>query len=112
MGICMLLSLPLIGVTYLPAIWMVMAELFLAMFAVSGFVIVSVAYATDVYSTANSGFIAGVGAGSWGAAVALVMPIFGRLFDRHDYQSAFLIAALFPVAGYFGWLWLNSRRPA
>jgi ACS family hexuronate transporter-like MFS transporter len=112
MGICMLLSLPLIGATYLPAIWMVMAELFLATFAVSGFVIVSVAYATDVYSTANSGFIAGVGAGSWGAAVALMMPIFGRLFDRHDYQSAFLIAALFPVAGYFGWLWLSSRRPA
>ena len=74
--------------------------------------IVSVFYATDVYSTANSGFIAGVGAGSWSAAVALMMPIFGRLFDRHDYQSAFLIAALFPAAGYLGWLWLSSRRPA
>ena len=117
MGVCMLLSLPLIGVTYLPAIWMVMAELFLATFAVSGFVIVSVFYASDVYSTANSGFIAGVGGGAWGGAVALMMPIFGRLFDRHDYQSAFLIAALFPVAGYLGWLWLswpllNWRRPA
>lgn len=112
MGICMLLSLPLMGVAYLPAIWMVMAGLFLATFAVSGFVIVSVAYATDVYSLAHSGFIAGVGAGSWGAAVALMMPIFGRLFDHHDYQSAFLIAALFPVAGYLGWLWLSWRRPA
>jgi MFS family permease len=91
---------------------MVMAELFLATFAVSGFVIVSVAYATDVYSTSHSGFIAGVGAGAWSGAVALMMPIFGRLFDRHDYQSAFLIAALFPVVGYLGWLWLSARRPA
>jgi len=112
LGVCMLLSLPLIGVTYLPAIWMVMAGLFLAMFAVSGFVIVSVAYAIEVYSTAHSGFIAGVGAGSWSAAVALMMPIFGRLFDRRDHQNAFVIAALFPVAGYLGWLWLSSRRPA
>ena len=90
---------------------MVMLELFVAMFMVSGFVILAVAYATDVYSTAHSGFIAGVGAGSWGAAVALAMPVFGRLFDRQRFDIAFLIAALFPVAGYFGWLWLSSRRP-
>ena len=36
------------------------------------------------------------------------MPIFGRLFDRQRFEIAFLIAALFPVAGYFGWLWLSS----
>jgi ACS family hexuronate transporter-like MFS transporter len=111
MAVCMVLSLLLIAVPYLPRIWMVMLELFVAMFMVSGFVILAVAYATDVYSTAHSGFIAGVGAGSWGAAVALAMPVFGRLFDRQRFDIAFLIAALFPVAGYFGWLWLSSRRP-
>jgi ACS family hexuronate transporter-like MFS transporter len=111
MAVCMVLSLLLIAVPYLPRIWMVMLELFVAMFMVSGFVILAVAYATDVYSTAHSGFIAGVGAGSWGAAVALAMPVFGRLFDRQRFDIAFLIAALFPVAGYFGWLWLSSRQP-
>jgi ACS family hexuronate transporter-like MFS transporter len=111
MAVCMVLSLLLIAVPYFPRIWMVMLELFVAMFMVSGFVILAVAYATDVYSTAHSGFIAGVGAGSWGEAVALAMPVFGRLFDRQRFDIAFLIAALFPVAGYFGWLWLSSPRP-
>ena len=89
-----------------------MLELFLAMFVASGFVILSIAHATDVYSPAHSGLIAGVGAGSWSAILALTMPLFGRLFDQHRYQDAFLIAGLFPVAGYAGWLWLSSRRPA
>jgi ACS family hexuronate transporter-like MFS transporter len=112
MPACMLLSLPLMAVPFLPEIWMVMLTLFAAMFMASGFVILSVAYVTSVYATAHSGFLAGVGAGSWGAVVALTMPVFGRLFDRHRFDTAFLIAALFPVAGYFGWLWLSSRRPA
>jgi MFS transporter, ACS family, hexuronate transporter len=112
MPACVVLSLPLMAVPFLPGIWMVMLALFVAMFMASGFVILSVAYVTSVYATAHSGFLAGVGAGSWGAAVALAMPVFGRLFDRHRFDTAFLIAALFPVAGYFGWLWLSSRRPA
>jgi ACS family hexuronate transporter-like MFS transporter len=112
MPACMVLSLPLIAVPFLPEMSMVMLGLFVAMFMASGFVILSVAYATNVYATAHSGFLAGVGAGSWGAAVALTMPVFGRLFDRRQFDTAFLIAALFPVAGYFGWLWLSSRAPA
>jgi ACS family hexuronate transporter-like MFS transporter len=108
---CMVLGVPLIAVPHLPAIWMVMLELFLAMFAASGFLILAVAYATDVYSTSHSGFIAGVGAGSWSAAVAVLMPVFGRMFDGQRYGVAFLIAGLTPVAGYLGWLWLSSRRP-
>ena len=112
MAVCAIASLPLIAVPYLPAVWMVMLELFLAMFVAAGFIILPVAHATHVFSPAHSGLIAGVGAGSWSAAVALLMPLFGRLFDQHRYQDAFLIAGLFPVAGYAGWLWLSSRRPA
>jgi ACS family hexuronate transporter-like MFS transporter len=112
MAACVIFSLPVIAVPYLPAIWMVMPELFLAMFVASGFVILSIAHATHVYSPAHAGLIAGVGAGSWSAILALTMPLFGRLFDQHRYQDAFLIAGLFPVAGYAGWLWLSSRRPA
>ena len=112
MGVCAVLSLMLIAVPALPSISIVMVELFLAMFMASGFVILSVAYATNVYSSNHAGFIAGLGAGSWGAAVALMMPVFGRWFDRHEYGSAFLAAALFPLAGYLGWLWLSSRQPS
>ena len=42
-------------------------------------------------------FISGVGAGSWSALVGIVMPPFGRLFDLHMYQTAFIVAAMFPV---------------
>jgi ACS family hexuronate transporter-like MFS transporter len=110
MGWCTLLSLPLMAVTYLPAVWLVMLELFVAMFMVAGFIILSVAHATDIYSRAHSGFIAGVGAGSWGAAVALLMPVFGRLFDQGRFDVAFMVAGMFPVVGFTGWLALSSRR--
>ena len=64
---------------------------------------------TDVYSADHAGVIAGAGAGSWSAAVAMTMPLFGHLFDLHRYSAAFWIATAIPVAGYLGWLALSSR---
>jgi hypothetical protein len=78
----------------------------------SGFVVLSVAYATHVYSADHAGLIAGAGAGSWSAAVAVMMPLFGRLFDLRRYPAAFLIAAAIPVAGYVGWLWFSRAASA
>ncbi|MFN0314961.1 MAG: hypothetical protein ACKVQA_07985 [Burkholderiales bacterium] len=49
----------------------------------------------------------GLGAGSWGALVALVMPRIGRLFDGKDYATAFWLTALWPVLGYAVWYVLN-----
>ena len=56
-----------------------------------------------------------LGAGAWGAVVALMMPWFGRLFDRSDYTFAFRMAATFPFAGYALWRGLSAitaRRAA
>jgi ACS family hexuronate transporter-like MFS transporter len=97
-------------VPYLPAMWAVMGELALAMFVSAGFVILSVAYATHVFSPDHSGYIAGIGAGSWSAVVGLTAPLFGRLFDQHRYDAAFAVAALFPILGYCCWLWLDRWR--
>ncbi len=108
MAISLVLSLPLALVPWMSSVWLVMAELFLAMFVTAGFVIPSVSYATHVFSSNHSGFIGGLGAGSWGAGVALVMPLIGRLFDRHDYQTAFALASLIPVLGYVSWRWINA----
>lgn len=109
---CVLLNLPLAAVPWLPGVAPVLAELFLAMFVSSGFVVLSVSYATHVYSTDYAGLIAGTGAGSWSLMVALMMPLFGRFFDQHRYAVPFWIAAAIPVAGYFGWLLLAKNRPA
>jgi hypothetical protein len=87
---------------------LIMAELTFAMFVATGFVMSALAYATSVYSVHNSGFIAGMGAGCWGAAVALTMPLFGRLFDQSRFALAFLLVALCPALGYSGWTILTA----
>jgi MFS transporter, ACS family, hexuronate transporter len=101
------LSLPLAAVPWMTETWMVLLEMFFAMFVLVGFVVPSVAYATHVYAAGHSGLIAGIGAGSYGAIVALTMPVFGRLFDQRRYGLAFAIAAVLPAIGYAGWAWIN-----
>ena len=85
----------------------VLAAMFLAMFVSAGFVVLAVAYATHTYGSDHAGFIAGVGAGSWSLLVALAMPLFGRLFDRHRYDESFWIATAVPVLGFWGWKWFE-----
>jgi ACS family hexuronate transporter-like MFS transporter len=84
----------------------------LSMFVGAGFVIAAMSYVTRIYSARNSGLIAGLGAGSWSAVVALTSPITGRLFDLHRYQDAFLIAGVIPFVGVvlFSLLNLNLLR--
>jgi ACS family hexuronate transporter-like MFS transporter len=103
----MLLSLPLAAVPHIASYPITVAMLSLAMFVIGGFGNGSLAYGIYVYSTAHSGFITGVGSGTWSAAVALVMPVVGRLFDLHWYNGAFALAALVPVAGYVVWRTLH-----
>jgi ACS family hexuronate transporter-like MFS transporter len=98
----MVLSLPLALISAAP-LPVVMFEFFFSMFVAAGVVILAIAYATDEFSGRHAGFIAGVGAGSWSALVAVVMPVFGRLFDASAYSAAFAVAAAFPIAGYAGW---------
>jgi len=107
--ILLFLSLPLAFTTHFGHYWLVLFELFFAMFVAAGFVIGSVSYATSVYSAHHAGLIAGVGAGSWSAVVALMMPPMGRLFDQQRYEEAFWLATVFPVLGYFTWYWLSLR---
>jgi ACS family hexuronate transporter-like MFS transporter len=108
----MLLSLPLGMLARVESFGAALAIMFLAMFIAAAFIIGAVAYVTSHYSTTHSGLIAGVGAGSWSAVIGGVMPMMGRLFDRHDYNSAFEITALFPVLGYALWRMLDRRAAA
>jgi MFS transporter, ACS family, hexuronate transporter len=105
----MVLSLPLAAVARVNSFEGALALMFAAMFIAAGFIIGGVAYATSHYSTVHSGWIAGVGAGTWSAVVGSVMPMTGRLFDQHRYNAAFGIAALFPVLGYLLWRALDLR---
>jgi len=85
--------------------------LFWAMFIAGGNVIVSLSYATRVIAPEHAGLLAGLGAGSWSAFVALAMPFFGRLLDQRAWDAAFLSAAAISMTGYLLWLAL-TRHPA
>lgn len=102
-----LLSLPLGAAARIPSVPLLMTLTFFAMFIGAGFIMLSVAYATSMFSAGHSSFLAGLGAGSWSALVALVMPWFGRLMDIRSYEAAFLTAALLPLLGWAIWRGLN-----
>jgi len=101
------LSLPLAAAPLLRSPALALAALFFAMFVAAGFVIGAIAYGTRAFGTAHSAYIAGLGAGGWSALIALVMPIFGRLFDHAAYAPAFAIAALAPPLGAALWWWAS-----
>jgi ACS family hexuronate transporter-like MFS transporter len=98
------LVIPLAATPLFESRVVVLALLFLAMFAAAGIVIVSLAETTQRHSAHHGAYLAGLGAGSWSGLMALAMPIFGRLFDRGDYGTAYLLAAASPAVGCLSWL--------
>jgi ACS family hexuronate transporter-like MFS transporter len=86
----------------------VLALLAFGMFVAGGFVITSLAETARRHDWDRSAYLAGLGAGSWSGTMAVVMPLFGRLFDRGAYGRAYLLAAALPVCGAVLWRVLAS----
>jgi ACS family hexuronate transporter-like MFS transporter len=103
MTILAVLSLVLAVVPYCQSFHVVMFLKFLAMAVAAGFIIVSISYATHIYSVNSAGLIAGLSAGSWSAGVAIMSPVFGACFDAHAFDLAYGIAALLPAVGLVLW---------
>lgn len=110
LGTATALSLPLALTVWISSLPAVMCLLTFAMFVASGFIILSIGYATQVFSSGHAGLIAGLGAGAWGALVGVFMPLFGRLFDLEHYGLAFTIAAAAPAGGYLLWCASNRKK--
>jgi ACS family hexuronate transporter-like MFS transporter len=87
------------------------ALLAVTMFAAAGFVVVALRTGALAYPLERRSMAAGIASGSFSAAVALVMPICGRLFDAHLYSRAFLIVSLMPLTGAILW-WLFPVKSA
>ena len=101
------MSLPFSLATQITSLPLLLFALFFAMFTTGAFIVPAIGYATLIFSTRQTGLIAGLGAGSFSAVTAVVMPICGRMFDRQDYTSAFLLVTALPVTGYTLWRWLD-----
>ncbi|MEO7142087.1 MAG: hypothetical protein ABI165_01140, partial [Bryobacteraceae bacterium] len=92
--LAMVLSLPLALAAATRSFPLVMAHLFSAMFIAGGFQILTLVYGTEIFSQHFAGYLGGIASGSYGVALAILMPVFGKLFDLHRSNSAFAVAAL------------------
>lgn len=99
--------LPLAGGARIHSFGWLLVLLFWAMFIAGGNVIVSLSYAARVIAPGHAGLLAGLGAGTWSAAVALAMPLFGRMMDQRAWDAAFVTAAGISATGFVLWLWLT-----
>lgn len=109
MILLVLLMLPLAAIPHLDSFAAALALMFFSMFIGGGFVISSMAYVTRAFASDRAGLIAGLGAGSWSAVVAVLAPGFGRLFDQRAYGMAFASSSLVPVIGVLLFLYLSTR---
>jgi len=98
-----LLGLPQITITAFHSSAIVLALMFWAMFVASGFVVVSLRTSALAYPPEQTGLVAGIGAGSWSAIVALLLPSLGHMFDMKHYPNAFLFVGVVPVFGTLIW---------
>ena len=97
------MGLPLIGVPLSRNSALVLGLMFWSMFVASGFVVVALRTSALAYPREQTGLVAGIGAGSWSAVVAAVLPSLGHMFDMKHYANAFLFCAIVPVLGAFCW---------
>jgi hypothetical protein len=82
------------------------------MFVGGGFIITTLAYATNTFPATSAGVLAGLASGSWSLLTAVTMPLFGRLFDGGAYSAAFVVAATAPLVGFAVWWGLDGAGRA
>ena len=99
------LGTPLFALTSLRDPTAVLAVLFWTTFAASGFVVVSLRASALAYPREQTALVAGIGAGSWSALVAIILPPLGRMFDAGLYDTAFRLMSCGPILGAALW-WL------
>jgi hypothetical protein len=99
-------TLPLALVTLAASIPMVLALFFWGMFTAVGFITVSLHVAARAYPGDQTGLVAGIGSGAWGAALAAMLPVLGRWFDLRWYGAAFAAMTAVPLIGLTFWLLL------
>jgi ACS family hexuronate transporter-like MFS transporter len=118
-GVLLLLSflaLPVVFVTRFHSWPIVVAFLFWSMFIADGFIVMGLHIGARVYPKHQVGMAGGIATGSWGAVLAVLLPIYGRLIDSKSFDAIFISMSLIPLAGTLIWLWLSlpwakSRQP-
>src|SRR5690348_3390472 len=105
------LSAPIVLVTRTNSEFVVLALFFWGMFTAVGFITVSLHVAARAYPGDQTGLVAGIGSGAWGAIQAAVLPIYGHWFDQKAYGLAWSSMFLLPLLGTALWLWISALGP-
>ena len=106
------LGLPLGFVSLLDSVIPVLLLFSWAMFVAAGFIVVGLRSVSLVYPRGQTSMVAGLGAGTWSALVAVLLPLLGRWFDQQHFDWIFWSVALIPLLGVALWLWLTRNvRP-
>jgi ACS family hexuronate transporter-like MFS transporter len=105
------LSLPFAATAWFRSRAAVLALLFLGTFTAAGYVIASLAEVTRKHAPDHAATLAGLGAGSWSAVIAVVMPLFGRLLDAGAYGTTYVIGAAAPFVALVAWHVLQPGDP-
>ena len=106
-----LLALPLIAVHWFNSVPIAIALLSFTLFASGGLVVVTLRTGALAYPHDQRSMVAGIASSSFSAAVALTLPICGRLFDQQQFSTAFAFVAVLPIIGATIW-WLFPVRAA
>jgi predicted MFS family arabinose efflux permease len=101
--------LPLAAVHLFDSAAVALALLTLSLFASGGLVVVALRTGALAYPGDQRSMAAGIASSSFSAAVALTLPICGRLFDSQLYTAAFGLVAVLPLVGTAIW-WLLPVR--
>jgi ACS family hexuronate transporter-like MFS transporter len=102
------LAAPVALVTTISSWAAVLGVFFWALFVADGFVVMSLRVGARIYPPNQTALVGGIGSGSWSAVLVLLLPVYGRFFDRHWYAAAFVSMSLLPIIGTALWLWLSS----
>jgi ACS family hexuronate transporter-like MFS transporter len=105
------LSLPLLTITETADHTIIIGLFFWSMFIAGGFVVVALRSAALWYPLEKAGLVAGLGAGSWSAIIALLLPYLGHLFDVKQFGRAFACVALIPAIGVLAWTIIAIKKP-
>ena len=104
------LSAPIVLVTRTNSEFAVLALFFWGMFTAVGFITVSLHVAAHAYPQDQTGMVAGIGSGAWGAVQAAVLPLYGHWFDQQLYTLTWTSMLALPLAGTALWLWISRKR--
>lgn len=104
------LSAPIVLVTRTNSEFAVLALFFWGMFTAVGFITVSLHVAAHAYPQDQTGMVAGIGSGAWGAVQAAVLPLYGHWFDQRLYTLTWTSMLALPLAGTALWLWISRKK--